>query len=282
MNRFPVRDNDYTNAGFLFKEIASRTLEQEGKPTPLYLFRLTKNQVITHGGKYHCNPKRPMGENTISELFSKLCKLAGVKGRKTPHMMRAYVATRLANDPTVSSAEVQAALRHNSIVSQKAYIVPTVSSEVARARSLGAKADFDHEEDSKPAATDKKPAAKDTKKKKKKKKSNKRAPTEDPPQKKLPPTMPPSSNAFAMDPSSVIAAQQAAFAPGFGAGMMPMAPFGGGMMPFAPFGGGWNPMMAYQQQAAAAAAAAYAASMAAPPLQPSATADTSDESSDEE
>ena len=140
MNRIPVVNDDWTNPGFLFPLVQSRTPDFT-PATPLYLFQLTTDQQIRSFSIDReadlFNVKRPMGVNTISKLFTDLCKDAGVDGHKTPHMMRAFVATKLANDPTVSSAEVQAALCHTSVVSQQAYIVPTVASEISRVKALG-------------------------------------------------------------------------------------------------------------------------------------------------
>ena len=93
--------------------------------TSLYLFKYSPGQIARHKGRFYFNLNMPMGVNTVSSLFPDLCQLAGVVGRKTPHMMRTFVATRLANDPRVSQAEVAAALRHKSLASQKAYVVPT-------------------------------------------------------------------------------------------------------------------------------------------------------------
>ena len=175
MNRFPIADNDWTNPGFLFKILLDRMLTSEHATTSLYLFKYTPGQIVRHNRRYYFNLNTPMGVNTVAGLFPALCQLAGVEGRKTPHMMRTFVATRLANDPKVSPAEVAAALRHSSLASQAAYLVPTVDSEVNRSVALGGVADSD---DAKPAA---KPAAKPKPAKRskplKKKKKPKNAPT---------------------------------------------------------------------------------------------------------
>ena len=126
------------------------------------MFKLGDNQQVNSGLQFIFNPKQKMGVNTVSKLFGHLCKLAGVEGHKTPHMMRAYVATKLANDPRVSSAEVASALRHTSLQSQQAYIVPTLDSEMKRVEALGQM----------PDVVDTKPAAKKKAKKAKKKHSD--------------------------------------------------------------------------------------------------------------
>ena len=131
-----MKEDCWANPGFVFKWIRDR------KPpcpddTALYLFRLTDNQSVKSEFQYLFNPKLHMGVNSVAKLFGQLCKLAGVEGNKTPHMMRAYVATKLANDPQVSSAEVAATLRHTSLQSQQAYIIPTVESEMKRIEALG-------------------------------------------------------------------------------------------------------------------------------------------------
>ena len=171
MNRFPIADNDWTNPGFLFKILLDRMLTSEHATTSLYLFKYTPGQIVRHNRRYYFNLNTPMGVNTVAGLFPALCQLAGVEGRKTPHMMRTFVATRLANDPKVSPAEVAAALRHSSLASQAAYLVPTVDSEVNRSVALGGVADSD---DAEPAAKPK-PAKRSKPLKKKKKPKN--APT---------------------------------------------------------------------------------------------------------
>ena len=156
VNRFPVVEDDWTNPGCLYKLLLNHILTHD-KHTPLYLFKYTPGQIERHQRKFFFNINLPMGVNTVASLFPALCEEAGVVGRKTPHMMRAFVATRLANDPTVSSAEVAAALRHTSLQSQQAYINPTVDSEISRAKALGGAT----------AVADSKPAAKPAKRSKK-------------------------------------------------------------------------------------------------------------------
>ena len=174
VNRIPVIDGCWTNPGFVSKWIQKLTPPCPSS-TPLYLFKLGENQRVNSSYQYVYNPKQKMGVNTVAKLFGHLCKLAGVEGNKTPHMMRSYVATKLANDPRVSSAEVASALRHTSLQSQAAYIVPTLDSEMKRVEALG-QMPSDVDADSKPAAK---------KKTKKPKKLVKRAPTTDAVQKKM-------------------------------------------------------------------------------------------------
>ena len=137
VNRFPVLEDDWTNPGWLYKLLIDHMLTADHATTSLYLFKYSPGQIAKHKNRFFFNLNTPMGVNTVSSLFPALCEEAGVVGRKTPHMMRTFVATRLANDPSVSSAEVAAALRHTSLQSQKAYVVPTVDSEVDRAKALG-------------------------------------------------------------------------------------------------------------------------------------------------
>ena len=220
MNRFPVLEDDWTNPGWLYKLLIDHMLTADHATTSLYLFKYSPGQIAKHKNRFFFNLNTPMGVNTVSSLFPALCEEAGVVGRKTPHMMRTFVATRLANDPSVSSAEVAAALRHTSLQSQKAYVVPTVDSEVNRAKALGVSS---VDGDSKPAAKPAKPA--------------KRASTSDSILKKKASTVPKNKKkALTMAAQPFVAASAAA--------MMPMA---------APpmFGFGFNPMAAafMQQQA---------------------------------
>ena len=223
VNRFPVVENDWTNPGCLFKLLIANMLASDHETTPLYLFKYSPGQIARHKGRFYFNLNTPMGVNTVSSLFPDLCQLASVVGRKTPHMMRTFVATRLANDPRVSQAEVAAALRHTSLASQKAYVVPTVHSEVSRANALGVSSvdgDADY--------GDAKPASKLAKRRSKEDSSvfMKKASTVPKNTKKKPPTM-------AIQPFAAAAAASAA-----------------AMMPAAAFGFGMNPMAAFMQQQA--------------------------------
>ena len=237
VNRFPVVEDDWTNPGCLYKLLIQHILTADHATTSLYLFKYSPGQIARHKGRFFFNLNMPMGVNTVSSLFPDLCQLAGVVGRKTPHMMRTFVATRLANDPKVSPAEVAAALRHSSLASQAAYLVPTVESEVSRAQALGI--DDGVAEDSKPAAKPTKPKpAKRSKPLKKKKPKN------------APSTM-------AVQPFAA-----AASAP-------PMAAMAAPPMAMQPFGYGFNPMAAaFMQQQAMMAPMPYGMMM--PPQAPTA------------
>lgn len=139
MIRVPVVDDDTANVGYLFKLVLKALPPGQKK---IYVFRAGENQIIKWMGRgMDCflSDKQVMGVHSIANLFPTLCKMSGIADwqKKTPHLMRSFVATRLANDPNVNRTEVARSLRHNSVHSQNAYVIPTSESEARRAESLG-------------------------------------------------------------------------------------------------------------------------------------------------
>lgn len=84
------------------------------------------------------NPNRVMGKNTIGNLLPNLAKAAGIKEwrKKTPHTLRQYFITTLANNPSVNAAETARLARHEDLSSQNAYIRTNDKSHAAAFNAL--------------------------------------------------------------------------------------------------------------------------------------------------
>ena len=84
------------------------------------------------------NPNRPIGKNTIGKFLPDLAKAAGIKTykQKTPHTLRQYMITKLANDPNVNEKETARLARHKNIASQAAYIRTSHTSQAAAFNAL--------------------------------------------------------------------------------------------------------------------------------------------------
>ena len=136
--RYPIVEGDYSNVGFCFKEMV-KALPPNAKA--LYLYPCTASQIVANRAQAN-NLQRfrnaVVGINTIGNLIKELCVSAGMPNgdKKTPHMMRRFVCTTLANDPNVNENEVARTLRHKSTASQKAYIAMNQRSEMARTKSV--------------------------------------------------------------------------------------------------------------------------------------------------
>ena len=104
----------------------------------IYMFRASDFQLLENAGlgfkDWIFSEKKRMGVNTVSNFFRSLSKDAGLANweKKTPHSMRRFVLTMLANSGKVNMTEVARTARHNSVSSQMAYISKTKSSEVSR------------------------------------------------------------------------------------------------------------------------------------------------------
>ena len=128
---------DYSNVGFVYKELVKQLpiTTQE-----LYVYPLKKASLLKQvkDGSVCRFSSNVVGINVLSKYIKELCKAAGVLDwrNKTPHMMRAFVCTTLANDSSVNQNEVARALRHKSIQSQQAYIGMTAQSEMARNNAI--------------------------------------------------------------------------------------------------------------------------------------------------
>lgn len=84
------------------------------------------------------SPNKPMGVNTIGDLLKSFAKYAGIVewNRKTPHCLRQYFITKMANDPSLNLHEIAKLARHKSVSSQEAYVPRTQAAQVATAISL--------------------------------------------------------------------------------------------------------------------------------------------------
>jgi hypothetical protein len=80
-----------------------------------------------------------MGENSIAKLLPNLCRQAGIEEwqKKTPHTLRGFSITVLANDPNTNAIETARTARHKSVRSQESYIGTNKRSEMARLNAMG-------------------------------------------------------------------------------------------------------------------------------------------------
>ena len=136
--RYPIVEGDYSNVGYCYKEVV-KALPPNAKA--LYVYPCTSAQISTNrlqGNNLQRFQNAVVGINTIGKLIKELCVSAGMEdsNKKTPHMMRRFVCTTLANDPNVNENEVARTLRHKSTASQKAYISMNERSEMARTKAV--------------------------------------------------------------------------------------------------------------------------------------------------
>ena len=136
--RYPIVEGDYSNVGYCYKEMV-KALPPNAKA--LYVYPCTSAQITTNrlqGNNQLRFRNAVVGINTIGKLIKELCVSAGMEdgNKKTPHMMRRFVCTTLANDPNVNENEVARTLRHKSTASQKAYISMNQRSEMARTKAV--------------------------------------------------------------------------------------------------------------------------------------------------
>ena len=142
--RFLIMEGDYSNVGFVYKQLVSQlplTTQH------IYVYPLKASSILSHmkDGLTCRFSINVIGINPLSQFIKKLCHAAGVEDwkSKTPHMMRAFVCTTLANDSSVNSNEVARTLRHKSIASQQAYIGMTTQSEMSRNTAILGKSTMD-------------------------------------------------------------------------------------------------------------------------------------------
>ena len=135
---FPVTD-DATNAGHAVKELIAHTHPSQ---TALFCHRLNereKKQYIRAGHPHVLfNPNRKVGKNTIGKYLPELCCAAGVKDwrHKTPHTLRQWYITTIANNPNVNAQQVAAMARHSTVSAQQAYIRTNAHSHVQGVNAL--------------------------------------------------------------------------------------------------------------------------------------------------
>ena len=131
---FVVDLSDPLNNGQCFKELFAvvHPLQQAVHCKPLSKAERA-NVIKISFANVLFSPKQVLGKNTIGQLLQELCKAAGIRDwkKKTPHTLRQYMATVLANDPNVSRAETQHLMRHGNTALQDACICRNAQSHVA-------------------------------------------------------------------------------------------------------------------------------------------------------
>lgn len=89
-------------------------------------------------GKYFY-PNNPLGRNTVLKVFKSGALILGLSNpdKFSPHSLRAYFVTRLANDSGVSTKECMTASRHSSVAASATYQERNADSEFNRFHALG-------------------------------------------------------------------------------------------------------------------------------------------------
>ena len=137
--RFICDMEDPLNVGRALHELLSRCHSSQ---TYLYHHNLSqkekKKYVLAGQGHVLYNPNRPVGKNTIAEYLPALACAAGIQEwqSKSPHALRAYFITKLANDPEVNAKETAEKSRHKNVSSQNAYIHANEKSAVKSFKAL--------------------------------------------------------------------------------------------------------------------------------------------------
>ena len=137
--RFVVDLSDPLNIGRCFKELFASVHPSQQAVYCKPLSKAERANMIKIGfTDVLFSPKQVLGKNTIGHLLQELCKAAGIRDwkKKTPHTLRQYMATVLANDPNVSRAETQRLMRHGNTASQDAYIRTNAQSHAAAMNAL--------------------------------------------------------------------------------------------------------------------------------------------------
>jgi len=101
-------------------------------------FELRMNPESSYFGQFFY-PNNPMGKNTILKLFKSGARIQGLSNPDSfsPHSLRSYFITRLANDSGVSIQECMTASRHSSVAESSIYQERVTNSECNRFTALG-------------------------------------------------------------------------------------------------------------------------------------------------
>lgn len=119
-------------------------MKQHCHPMQRYVYcqRATKAELENFAkvalGHVLFSPNKVVGVNSIGKFLKEFAQAAGIEdwNKKTPHTVRQYFITKLANAPDVNPHEVAKKARHKSVNSQKAYVRPTDSSRIAVTNAL--------------------------------------------------------------------------------------------------------------------------------------------------
>ena len=141
--RLPVMDDDPTSSDLpgSFKRFLTKLA-----PGQIRIYcKVLPPSLRSKDGPYENQffyPNNPLGRNTINQLFKDGARILGLSNPDSfsPHSLRAYFITRLANTSGVSDKERMVASRHNSVAASAIYQERDSNSEVNRFSVLGIKA----------------------------------------------------------------------------------------------------------------------------------------------
>ena len=147
--RFPVVKNDPKNFAAsllrLMEKLSPGQTRMYCKPAPpSYVEGLRMK-----GSKGLFYPSRPLGFNKVTEYIKEAGELMGLSVEFRPHSLRSVCITRLANDPSVSTSEMLAVSRHNSVAASRNYQKIDSASESNRLKALGISVSDEEKEDEK-------------------------------------------------------------------------------------------------------------------------------------
>ena len=131
--------NDALNVGRIVRELRTLTLPEQVTLCNHRLNKAQRQSVISSG---HSNvlfhPNRPVGKNTLGTFLSVLACAAGITDckDKTPHTLRQWCITTLANDPKINPVEVAKLARHRNVSSENACIHADEHSQAAAFQAL--------------------------------------------------------------------------------------------------------------------------------------------------
>lgn len=122
---FPIIWNDPLNIGRILCELR---LQCHPSQKFIYCTKASQSELKNFKNigmdRVRYSPNKPMGVNTLGDMLKNFCKAAGIVkwDSKTPHCLRQYFITKMANDPTLNPHEIAKLARHKSVTSQEAYV----------------------------------------------------------------------------------------------------------------------------------------------------------------
>jgi hypothetical protein len=137
--RIPINEEDPACLGASVKRYMTKVAPGQVR---LYC-RVASAEYIQSNYRRHGNmtamfyPNLPLGTNKVKELLAAGAKLLGLPASFRPHSLRAVGVTKLANDSSISIAEVCRAARHSSTSASRMYQTTDGISEANRLRALG-------------------------------------------------------------------------------------------------------------------------------------------------
>jgi len=139
--RLPVLNDDPWSdclAGSIKRFLQKLTAGQTRIYCKVVPLELRMDSESSYFGQYFY-PNNPLGKNTVLKLFKSGAKLQGLSNPDSfsPHSLRAYFVTRLANDSGVSIQECMTASRHSSVAASAIYQERDMNSECNMFTALG-------------------------------------------------------------------------------------------------------------------------------------------------